>query len=257
MALFSLEEYETAKIAFEKGLQYDNNNSQLKTWLRKCDAELEAEGITTTSATTTSNNSINNSTSNVPSTSSNSSTNTTTNTVSPVTTTDTNTNKVRYEWYQTNTHVTVSVFIKNALKEKTTIEYEEKTLSVISKLDDTHEYNLELDLYDSIDTTQCNAMFLSTKIEIKMKKKNGIQWKTLEDTGNKNSNVSQFTPSSTTTTTTAKKTGKNWDKIVDEVVKTEGPLDNEDSLNKVFQDIYGNGTEEQRRAMMKSFVCFI
>ena len=30
--------------------------------------------------------------------------------------------------------------------------------------------------------------------------------------------------------------------------------DGEDSLNKVFQDIYSNGSEEQKRAMMKSFL---
>jgi suppressor of G2 allele of SKP1 len=46
---------------------------------------------------------------------------------------------------------------------------------------------------------------------------------------------------------------KNWDKIVKEEVE-EDKLDGEAGLNKVFQDIYSNGSEEQRRAMMKSFV---
>lgn len=41
MAAFALEEFESAKASFEKGLEYDASNSTLKTWSRKCDAELE------------------------------------------------------------------------------------------------------------------------------------------------------------------------------------------------------------------------
>jgi len=31
-------------------------------------------------------------------------------------------------------------------------------------------------------------------------------------------------------------------------------LDNTDPLNKVFQDIFANGSEDQKRAMMKSYL---
>jgi suppressor of G2 allele of SKP1 len=46
---------------------------------------------------------------------------------------------------------------------------------------------------------------------------------------------------------------KNWDKIVEEETKGE-KLEGEEGLNKVFQDIYANASEEQKRAMMKSYV---
>ncbi len=37
-----MDEFESAKAAFEKGLVLDPNNSQFKTWIRKCDAEIES-----------------------------------------------------------------------------------------------------------------------------------------------------------------------------------------------------------------------
>jgi suppressor of G2 allele of SKP1 len=43
MALFSLGEYEAAKDAFELGQSLDPNNSQFRTWIRKCNTELETE----------------------------------------------------------------------------------------------------------------------------------------------------------------------------------------------------------------------
>eukprot|EP00285_Hemiselmis_virescens_P001546 CAMPEP_0173414114 /NCGR_PEP_ID=MMETSP1356-20130122/83661_1 /TAXON_ID=77927 ORGANISM="Hemiselmis virescens, Strain PCC157" /NCGR_SAMPLE_ID=MMETSP1356 /ASSEMBLY_ACC=CAM_ASM_000847 /LENGTH=207 /DNA_ID=CAMNT_0014376235 /DNA_START=32 /DNA_END=651 /DNA_ORIENTATION=+ len=45
IACFSMEEYATAKTAFEKGRELDPNNNQFKTWLRKCNAELEDEMV--------------------------------------------------------------------------------------------------------------------------------------------------------------------------------------------------------------------
>lgn len=43
MALFKLEEYESAKAAFEKAQSLDSKNSSIKTWIRKCIAELDGE----------------------------------------------------------------------------------------------------------------------------------------------------------------------------------------------------------------------
>lgn len=41
VALFNLEEYESAKAAFEAGQALDTKNSTFKTWIRKCAAELD------------------------------------------------------------------------------------------------------------------------------------------------------------------------------------------------------------------------
>lgn len=43
VALFNLEEYESAKAAFEAGQALDNKNSSFKTWIRKCAAEMDGE----------------------------------------------------------------------------------------------------------------------------------------------------------------------------------------------------------------------
>ena len=42
VACFSMEEYSTAKVAFEKGFEFDPKNAQFKTWIRKCNAEIGA-----------------------------------------------------------------------------------------------------------------------------------------------------------------------------------------------------------------------
>jgi len=161
----------------------------------------------------------------------------------------------RHEWYQTNTHVYVTIFAKNIKQDQANIEFKEKTLAVTIKVSDSNEFQLNFELCDKITPEESSTEFLSTKVEVKMKKAVQSRWKTLEDTGevHKQWDNNNVVPTSQPPVTTQKTGTKNWDKIVKEVSEVE-KLDGEESLNKVFQDIYSNGSEEQRRAMMKSFV---
>jgi hypothetical protein len=46
VAAFAEEEFESAKAAFEKGLPVAGTETQsFKTWIRKCQAEIEEEGL--------------------------------------------------------------------------------------------------------------------------------------------------------------------------------------------------------------------
>ena len=52
VALFHLEEYESAKAAFERGQALDPKNSTFKTWIRKCAAEIDGNCLYLSTSTT-------------------------------------------------------------------------------------------------------------------------------------------------------------------------------------------------------------
>eukprot|EP01097_Dermamoeba_algensis_P010013 TRINITY_DN721_c0_g1_i2.p1 TRINITY_DN721_c0_g1~~TRINITY_DN721_c0_g1_i2.p1 ORF type:complete len:282 (-),score=65.97 TRINITY_DN721_c0_g1_i2:273-1118(-) len=155
IACFSLEEFETAKTAFEKGFTIDPSNSSFKTWLRKCEAELQATNASSAPAPT------------APAS---------TSTPAPV-----DPSKIRHEWYQTASDVIVTVFIKNAKKDDVKVRFAEKELDVDVALS-VSNYVLDVDLCDEIVPAESSFQILSTKIEIKMKKKVAARWASLEST---------------------------------------------------------------------------
>jgi suppressor of G2 allele of SKP1 len=162
-------------------------------------------------------------------------------------------------------------------------------LEVVIKLSDGGEYQLNLDLCDKIVPSKSSYQILSTKIEIILHKSKPCRWLSLEaipgseGTTAWGSVISTATtptpplvnkPVSTTTTPSSPATSapqntsatkvdiwaypsskgkKNWDALSKELLGEE-KLEGEEALQKVFQDIYANCNDDQKRAMLKSFI---
>jgi len=91
--------------------------------------------------------------------------------------------KVKNEWYQTESYVTVSILLKNFKKEDILITPGQKTLSVKSSESYEHKFEFNFDLAHEVSLKDTQIKFLSTKIEIKLKKLEAIHWASLEHNG--------------------------------------------------------------------------
>nr|XP_045001391.1 protein SGT1 homolog [Jaculus jaculus] len=163
--------------------------------------------------------------------------------------------KIKYDWYQTESHVIITLMIKNVEKNDVNVEFSDKELSALVKLPSGEDYNLKLRLLHPIISEQSTFKVLSTKIEIKMKKPEAVRWEKLEGQGDVPipkqfiADVKNLYPSSSHYT-------RNWDKLVGEIKEEEKneKLEGDAALNKLFQQIYSNGSDEVKRAMNKSFM---
>ncbi|KAM9174044.1 protein SGT1 homolog [Pangshura tecta] len=163
--------------------------------------------------------------------------------------------KVKYDWYQTESQVIVTLMIKNAQKDDITVQFSEKELNAFVRLPSGEDYNLKLVLLHSIVPEQSTFKVLSTKIEIKMKKPEAIRWEKLEGKGD-SPKLKQYTSDSKHLYPSSSHYTRNWDKLVVEIKEEEKneKLEGDAALNKLFQQIYSDGTDEVKRAMNKSFM---
>ncbi|KAJ9068145.1 Cochaperone protein [Entomophthora muscae] len=163
--------------------------------------------------------------------------------------------KIRHEWYQTDSHVYVSVFIKKVQPANLTVELlpREVSLSVKQTSGTDIQFSLE-PLAQEIDVSQSAYTVLSTKVEFSLKKANlGFKWSNLEgdeDTtsSSKVASVPNFKPSYPSSS----RKPKNWDALSREAEK-EAEAEENSGMNAVFQKIYRDADENTRRAMLKSF----
>ncbi|KAJ8350140.1 hypothetical protein SKAU_G00252700 [Synaphobranchus kaupii] len=160
--------------------------------------------------------------------------------------------QVKHDWYQTESHVIVTVMVKNAKKEEVSIQFEERELTALMKLPSGEDWCLTIPLLHPVVPQQSTFKILSTKVEIKMKKTEALRWEKLEGEGTC-SNVKQFTPNQYPSSSHCT---RNWDKVVGDIKEEEKSekLEGDAALNKLFQQIYSDGTDEVKRAMNKSFM---
>ncbi|KFV63109.1 Suppressor of G2 allele of SKP1, partial [Dryobates pubescens] len=164
-------------------------------------------------------------------------------------------NLIWYDWYQTESQVIVTIMIKNAQKDDVSVQFSEKEMNASVRLPAGEDYNLKLVLRHSIVPEQSTFKVLSTKIEIKMKKPEAVRWEKLEGQGD-SPKLKQFTPDTQHLYPSSSHYTRNWDKLVVEIKEEEKneKLEGDAALNKLFQQIYSDGTDEVKRAMNKSFM---
>ena len=247
-AMFNLDEYETAKASFEKGLEVKGTAgkkaSLFQKWINKCVAEIEDadededEDEDNTEATATT-----------------ATTATTAPTPSPVVLVPQP--KFRHDWYQTSDTVAITVMAKKQNSENVSVDITENNLVIEIKLDDGSgsSFVLDLDLFDMVDPSQSTHRLSPFKLEVKLRKKESYQWSTLERSDTTTGPRIPSSSSSSTGVPSAYAGNKDWNAIEAQMKKDEEEEkpEGEEALNALFRQIYGKATPETRRAMNKSF----
>ncbi|EST06535.1 CS domain protein [Kalmanozyma brasiliensis GHG001] len=173
----------------------------------------------------------------------------------------------RYDFYQTDTVLTLSIFVKAASQESLQIDIAESSLYVkaISSITGS-EYVLRIEpLFSTVDVTNSSYKVLSTKIDVVLHKAQpGLRWLSLKGASAQQSAIPVAAPTNISTQAAkpaAPRTKSKWDSFDpdadDDTAKgpagAAGGGGDEADINKFFQKLYADADPDTRRAMMKSY----
>ncbi|XP_038134776.1 protein SGT1 homolog isoform X5 [Cyprinodon tularosa] len=216
IAEYHLKNYESANAAFTQAQQLDDSDKSCEVWIKRCEETMGAQ---------TQNGSV---------------------TTTPATP------PVKHDWYQTESQVIVTIMAKNVPKDGVRINFTERELSANIQMASGENCDLHFHLLHPIVPQQSSFKVLTTKVEIKMKKTDAIRWEKLEGEGQE-SNIKHFDPNQYPTSSHYT---RKWEKMVLDISEEEKneKLEGDAALNKLFQQIYSDGSDEVKRAMNKSFM---
>ncbi|CAF1268840.1 unnamed protein product [Rotaria sordida] len=230
VSLYNQDLKEEALQVFVRGLEFDSANEQLKIWQHKCEKELAEQNLVTMVVSIEKEKLTTNTTPVLP--------------LPPA--------KIKHSFYQTDSVVTIQIPIKGLKKDQVQINIHTKIPS------SGQDYSLEVDLAYPIDSSRTNFNVTSSNIEIKLYKRQAIQWISLDaqSTATKaqppvpmNRPLVEKVPCYPSSSLHA----KNWDQLEAEIKRDE--KENKDDMgdaNAIFQRLYQDSDENTRRAMNKS-----
>ena len=175
---------------------------------------------------------------------------------------------VRFEWFQTLTNLTFTFYIKNKTEEDLKVELTDKSVDVTIVVDKAtqQEYQHSISpLFGAVKPETMVKTIKSMKIEITVEKAEHYQWTALEGKDLATATATDASASAASgdqikraagvgnaPASYPNSKGRDWSKLQlsEEDAKDETAGD---PTNAFFKQIFSNGTDEQRRAMMKSF----
>jgi len=279
VASFHLGRFKEAKNTFSEAKKLDNSDKGITQWMTWCDEKRAKFGDdaskkslpstqdtpsqqTSTASTTSSRNSTSDTPTNKADADKSAAVSSTTVTSAEINSAAESSSsnempvpKIKHDWYQTETHVIIEVRIKKLDPKDVCVEFNEVSLSVTAKLATGSDYSLELDLAHPIIPDQSSYKVLSTKLEVKLRKGEGVRWNALEGDG------AAPLPGGAVPTASAAggvkapyASGRDWNKVEKLLAaEAEEKKEGEQALNEMFQKIYSDANDDVRKAMNKSF----
>jgi tetratricopeptide (TPR) repeat protein len=159
--------------------------------------------------------------------------------------------KIIHSWYQTPTHLIISLDSNSNLsQESLDFVFEKKSIKILDKTSGNLIW--EMLLSNSISTDDSTVKTNNKKAELKLKKEiENFNWVTV-DRAKVNELSSNFKPSYPTSSK-VKKDWNNLEKEINQELANDAKNDPNEGMMRLFKEIYGNSSEETRRAMIKSF----
>lgn len=149
----------------------------------------------------------------------------------------------KYTWFQTDSHVVLELPVKVASEAQCRVESDEYRIEVSAVTTSNEEYHITIPLLQAIDPSATSTKATRSHLDVTLKKKSQANWVAVEP-----AQLQQPLkyPSS------KKKDWSQVDHEIEKELKAEKPQGDE-ALMSLFRQIYENGNESTRRAMIKSF----
>ena len=188
-----------------------------------------------------------------------------------------NTGVPKYQYYQSDKVMTISILEAGVQQEDLTVRFRRKNLFVALRKNGTNFTIIAGNLFAEIDVEKSKVVFKDEKVLVKLRKVEHFEWHELMGKGDDNNDSAEAkTNDPKPKNVDSDETGnpkpiptvpkddtkarpyashRDWDAIEKNIAdeeKNEKP-EGDEAMNKLFKQIYSNASDDTRRAMVKSF----